>query len=251
MLIEKFGKARRRLAKEGFVATARWAFTSVFYYPLTRWLDHRFDRRWGTDTTSPLSTSKYNIDAELVGHAVSYSASPDRIFVRFLRQQELDYSDFTFIDLGCGKGRTLLLASEFSFKKIIGVEIEPAVHAICMANIATYLKNSKVSRPPIEALCTNAGDFDFPAGNIFLYLFNPFDEYIMTQVAHKLRQAIESSARLIRIVYFHPNFVSSLLTLPNIKLISEEIFRDRKSSNNVSRVATYEIAPAAKDRPDY
>lgn len=78
MLMDKIRKARRHLAEDGFVATASWALASVFYYPLTRWLDNRFDRRWGTDTTQPLSSSEYSIDAELVDHAVAYGPSPDR-----------------------------------------------------------------------------------------------------------------------------------------------------------------------------
>lgn len=132
----------------------------------------------------------------------------------------------------------------------MGVELEPTIHAICLRNIATYTKISKISQRLVEALCMNAGEYDFPDGNIFLYLFNPFDEYVMAQVVQKLRKAIESSPRIIRIVYFHPNFVASLLTLPNIKLISKESFRDRKSLNDVGRVATYEITPETKHQKE-
>src|SRR5947208_15284999 len=32
-------------------------------------------------------------------------------------------SDFTFIDLGSGKGRTLLMASDYPFRRILGVEL--------------------------------------------------------------------------------------------------------------------------------
>ncbi len=35
----------------------------------------------------------------------------------------IEFNQFTFIDLGSGKGRTLLMASDFPFRKILGVEI--------------------------------------------------------------------------------------------------------------------------------
>jgi hypothetical protein len=34
---------------------------------------------------------------------------------------------YTFLDLGCGKGRVLALAAEAGFQRIIGVEINPAL----------------------------------------------------------------------------------------------------------------------------
>lgn len=248
MIADKIRKVRRHLKEDGFVATARWAFASVFYHPAVRWLDDRFDRRYGTDTTQGLHRSKFNIDAELEAHAYHYTVSPDRVFIRFLRGQELDYSDYTFVDLGCGKGRTLLLASRFPFKNIVGVEVAPPIHAICLKNIATYRKNHRNSLRPTVALCMNAGDYEFPDGNILLYLNNPFDEYIMAQVVQKLRRAIESSPRSVRIIYSHPNYAAPLLTLPGIKLIREETFHCRASVNNLGRVASYEITPRTADR---
>lgn len=243
MILDRIRKTRRYLEEDGLVATVCWAFTSAIYYPVRHWLERSFDRRHGTDTCQAVHRRDFDIEAELAEHATNYAATPDRTFVRFLTQQELVYSDYTFVDLGCGKGRTLLLASQYPFKRIVGIEVDPAIHAICLANIATYFANSKIPRPPTDALCMSAGDFDFPEGDIFLYLFNPFDDYIMMQVAQRLRKAIESDSRCIRIVYYHPNNVVPLLSLPNIKLISEEIFRCRSSLNNLGRLATYEITP--------
>ena len=45
-----------------------------------------------------------------------------------LREQiHLDFHDFVFVDLGSGKGRTLLMASEYPFRRIVGVELLPGV----------------------------------------------------------------------------------------------------------------------------
>lgn len=243
MIINKILKTRRHLNEKGFVATVRWAFTGAFYKPVTRWLDNSFDRKYGTDTSKTVHLSEFDVDAENLEHARNYQATPDRTFLRFLAQQKLNYSSYTFIDLGCGKGRTLLLASQLPFKKIVGIELDSSIHAICEKNITTYFSNTKFIQRPMEALCMSAGEFDFPTGNIFIYLFNPFDDHIMMQVADNLRKTIESEYRYIRIVYFNPKNVGPLLSLPKITLIREETFRSRAMANNIGRMVTYEITP--------
>jgi hypothetical protein len=49
--------------------------------------------------------------------------------------------DFTFIDLGSGKGRALLMASAYPFKRIIGVEFMPELHRVAQENIRKYTEH--------------------------------------------------------------------------------------------------------------
>src|SRR6476646_1262783 len=57
-----------------------------------------------------------------------------------IQQSALSQSvgDFTFIDLGCGKGRVLLMASDYPFQKIVGVEFMPDLVGAAQKNIAGY-----------------------------------------------------------------------------------------------------------------
>ena len=63
------------------------------------------------------------------------------------------------------------------------------------------------------------------------------------QVVDNLRKAIDTEARVIRIVYFNPTNSGPLQSLPNIKLIQEETFRSRAIDNNIGRLIIYEITP--------
>jgi len=240
-VVDKWLKVRRHLQTDGFVPTMRWAVAAIFYYPVARWIDSRFDRRYGTETGISVDVAGFHVSPELRAHAVEYSASPDGVFVRFLKDQELEYPSYTFVDLGCGKGRALLLASLFPFKRAIGVELEPGIHAVCQANIEIFARTAKPPRKP-EVVQMSAGDFRFPPGDIFLYLFNPFDGHVMEQVARNLRAAIEEAPRRVRIVYFHPNHDGPLLGLPNVKVLRTEHFRDRKSKDNLGRLKVYDVA---------
>jgi hypothetical protein len=55
-----------------------------------------------------------------------------------------DVSGYTFIDMGSGKGRMLLLAAEPPFRRIIGVEFASDLDALARSNVKTY-RNPKAS----------------------------------------------------------------------------------------------------------
>lgn len=108
--------------------------------------------------------------------------------------------DFTFIDLGSGKGRVLLMASDYPFKRIVGVEFMPELHRAAQKNIAGY-SNGRQQCRHIESVCMDARDFQFPPGPLVVYLFNPFSESTFAQVLKNLRQSIEQAPRPVYIAY--------------------------------------------------
>lgn len=165
------------------------------------------------------------------------------MFLRLLKMHAVDIPTNTFIDLGCGKGRTLMLAAQLPFKAIVGVEFEPNLHEICQKNLHTYTNLCK--RVP-SVVCQDAGSFTFPEGNLLLYLFNPFNAHIMSRMADQLTEAINLSPRHIRIIYLHPNHLEPLMRLPRINIIHDERYHDRNSANNTSHVVVLESLPLDK-----
>jgi len=118
--------------------------------------------------------------------------------------------DFTFIDLGSGKGRVLLMASDYPFKRIVGVEFTPNLVSTAEKNIAGYSSDRQRCRK-IETLCMDARDFQFPSGPLVVYLFNPFSESTFAQVLENLRRSLEQSPRPVYIAYRFTEF-EGLLT---------------------------------------
>jgi SAM-dependent methyltransferase len=108
--------------------------------------------------------------------------------------------DFTFIDLGSGKGRVLLMASGYPFKRIIGVEFMPELHRAAEQNIANYSNDRQQCRQ-IETFCMDAREFQFPDGPLVVYLFNPFSEATFVAVLENLRQSIEQALRPVYVAY--------------------------------------------------
>jgi hypothetical protein len=117
--------------------------------------------------------------------------------------------EFNFIDLGSGKGRVLLMAADYPFKRIIGVEFMPALHRAAQKNISGFASDRQRCRQ-IETLCMDARNFQFPDGPLVVYLFNPFSESTFALILENLRRSIEGSARPVYIAYRFTEFGSLL-----------------------------------------
>jgi hypothetical protein len=119
------------------------------------------------------------------------------------QQSHLDFREFTFVDLGSGKGRTLLLASDYPFRRIVGVELLPALHHIAQENLQKYHSESEKCFA-LESICENATAFAFPAEPTVLYLFNPFPEAGLRRMLANLDQSLRENPRTVYVLYHNP-----------------------------------------------
>jgi SAM-dependent methyltransferase len=150
-----------------------------------------------------------------------YQPTDPALFREMMAALPVNFREFTFIDIGSGKGRTLLLASEYAFRKIIGVELIADLNRIAQENIAAYwserpapeAEGSNTGRPPapIEAFCMDARDFAFPPEPLLVYLFNPLPEAGLRQVVRNLGDSLARVPRPVWIVY-HNALLERVLT---------------------------------------
>jgi len=131
-----------------------------------------------------------------------------------------DPSDYTFVDLGSGKGRMLLIASEFPFRKVVGVEMRPDLHQQALENVRRY-KHPTAQTSRIDCRLVDATQYDFPAGKLVVYLFNPFSAEIMGRVFQRLDASFEQDRREIIVVYVYPQFGFQLKTLRHFQMWRE------------------------------
>ena len=115
----------------------------------------------------------------------------------------VDISGFTFIDLGSGKGRTLMMASEYPFGRILGVELLPELNRVACENLSVY-KNEKQLCFAIQSICGDARVFEFPPEPTVLYLFNPLPESGLSTVIRNLEASARNSPRPIIVLYYNP-----------------------------------------------
>jgi SAM-dependent methyltransferase len=100
-------------------------------------------------------------------------------------------SKYTFIDVGAGKGRGLLVASEYSFRNVVGIELNPALAAIARQNVEHWigvnLEDPTAARlAPIEVVEKDALDFELPQTPTLLFLFHPFEAPVLKQLLRRI-----------------------------------------------------------------
>lgn len=164
-----------------------------------------FDIRYGVETTKRVHLSDLHIDSPNWSYAEGYWPTPPSVFANALQDLEIRFEDFTFIDLGSGKGRVLLMASDYPFREIIGVEFSPELRAIADENIRNYHSSNQACKS-IHTYCMDFTLFDFPPGPLFVFLYNPSSEGITTKLAENLARSIEKSPRPLWVLYVTPTY---------------------------------------------
>jgi len=116
------------------------------------------------------------------------------------------FQEFTFIDLGSGKGRVLLMALEYPFRRIVGVELLPELHVIAQENVNNLLRaGAEISGPQrIELTLGDARKFGFPKEPLVVFLFNPFPVFVLREVMANLEKSITDLPRDIFVVLHNP-----------------------------------------------
>ena len=132
-----------------------------------------------------------------------YQPTDPGLFAEMIASLPIDLREFTFVDLGSGKGRTLLMASDYPFRRIVGVELLPALHQVAQENLACY-KSASQKCFTLEAVCGDATDFLFPAEPLVLYLFNPLPESGLRRVMASLAQSLSAHPRAVYVLYHNP-----------------------------------------------
>jgi len=134
------------------------------------------------------------------------------------RHTSFNLQEFTFIDLGSGKGRVLLMASEYPFRRIIGVELLPSLNRIALENIALY-KSETQKCSALNSVCGDATSFPLPEEPIVLYLFNPFPEPALKRALANLETHLHASPRVVYLLYHNPVLEHVLAAQPFLKKI--------------------------------
>ena len=128
----------------------------------------------------------------------------------------VDYSRFTFLDLGSGKGRALLMASDYPFRRILGVELVPELHRIARENIGKYRSPRQLCRA-IESCCGDASQFVFPGEPLIIYLFNPFPQSLLRRVVANLEDSLRQCPRPVFLLYHNPLLEPVLAASPVLR----------------------------------
>ena len=172
-----------------------------------RFGDLDYDWEHKVDTTRSNVSFRAQFMAELAGGP--HFASEPWLFEQIMQALPIRFQDFTFVDVGSGKRRALLMAAPYGFKRIVGVELMPELHLKAVENIGKFAA-ANPSAPPMESVCMDARDFEFPVEPLVVYLFNPFPEPVFVTVMERLRRSALATSKPLFLAYRYTEFESLL-----------------------------------------
>jgi SAM-dependent methyltransferase len=138
-----------------------------------------FDQKYGVDTFDIVRTMVTK-SPNLV-HGNRYQPSPETPVRWSIENCGMPCEETTFVDVGCGKGRVLVVAATYPFKRIVGVEYSEELAEICCRNL-----QKRGIKDRCEVVVGDAADFQFPDGDLMVFLYYPFDTAIYMRVLQNL-----------------------------------------------------------------
>jgi predicted RNA methylase len=143
------------------------------------------------------------IQSPNVKWGLPYAPWSPELFDKAIGSMPIRTDEYSFVDLGAGKGLPLLLASRYSFKSITGVEYSKTLaDAACMNISAHQAQNG--SRVSIQCICGDAAEFEFPHEPTVVYLFNPFQGKVMDRVIANIEKSLRAVPRDLWVIYANP-----------------------------------------------
>ncbi|MET0405290.1 MAG: class I SAM-dependent methyltransferase [Cystobacter sp.] len=166
-----------------------------------RLLARQFDQRFGVDTWGEPSLTEVGVPADKAreGNGI-YRGIWEGIFHEALRGLELPVGGLTFVDYGAGKGKALLLASAYPFRRIVGVEYAPGLHEVAQRNLSVFHSPTQQCFS-LGVVGADALEWEPPAEPLLCFFFNPFSDEVMERVLARLAESWYRIPRDIYLLY--------------------------------------------------
>lgn len=157
-----------------------------------------FDNSYGTRTYGridvPVNTDRLNPTVW------GYSAINHDFFREILRAVPVSLASYTFVDIGSGKGAAVLMASEFPFRRLIGVELNPELAAEARRNVVQFNRKTGKHIDPEWSV----GDYfkwSAPSEPCLFFFNNPFPEALTLRALERLESMLARNGQPALLVF--------------------------------------------------
>jgi SAM-dependent methyltransferase len=177
---------------------------------------HPFDRQFGTDTGGLIPH-----DGLVTGHAndahitAYYAVAPSILdtLIDLWQQSSPPYAidRYTFLDVGAGKGRAMLIASLHPFRQVAGIELNPALAAITRNNLQLFAEHPEASQlAPVTVFEGDALEAPLPSTPTVAFLFHPFEAPVLRRFLARAKQHFAERPGAFDILYVNAEHASVL-----------------------------------------
>jgi len=178
--------------------------------------ERRYDRQLGIDTAGYIETAELDLNPDAIRRGMPYGATPPLIAKFLIEKIAAKARDFTFVDVGSGKGRVLLIAAGIPFRQVVGFEHSAMLNAVAAANIRQFAQ-AHPDAAPITLATGDAARLPLPDGPLVLFLFNSLGPEAVKDFAAGVKASYLKSPRKIICIYYntaHPDAFEEIGIFP-------------------------------------
>jgi SAM-dependent methyltransferase len=202
---------------------------------------HPFDHANGVRTSGLVAGRHLKSGHRHDRHATAYYGVAPSVFHALLQRWRRSGSaarveETTFVDVGAGMGRAMLLAAELPFRAVIGVELNPTLVGIARRNLTVWRKAGR-AQSPMRLACGDAAEFVFPRGPCLAFLFNPFGAAVMRRLLRRLAANFQDRPGQLDLLYVNNEQEGTLEMQTGLV----RLFHGRVRRSRVDAVADHRI----------
>jgi SAM-dependent methyltransferase len=200
--------------------------------------DLLFERRLGVRTSGDIGLGELGIAAD---GRVQYRPAGWLSLRRILPAYAVTTDD-VFLDIGSGKGRIILMAAAYPFRRVIGVELSTRLIQIAQDNIDGCKATLRCK--DIVLVNADAVGYEIPDDVTVVFMNNPVRGATFVAVVQQVLASYDRRPRTIRIVYANPIEEPALLSTGRIRMIRRTRgFRPGREWSRSNSVALYTVLP--------
>jgi len=196
-----------------------WKYISHFFYVAINWniwmaffmlYDNiRGSLKYGANTFIPVELKHLTITNGDKKKASPYEAVSFYMLEQLFGAFRKISNQTSVIDLGCGKGRMMLVAPHFCFDNINGIDFAKELCEQAVANMQR--KEKQFPNIDWKVLNQNVEDYAIHANDSVFFMFNPFSSAVLKKFLHNLDVSCHQFPRTTYFIYASPQHQQLLL----------------------------------------
>ena len=164
--------------------------------------DYWFEKRHGLAMLGDIESENFVIDSQNNALSAGYGPTRKRHFRKLMVHLALPLGS-VFVDVGCGAGKILLMATQYPFKRIVGIEFSPWLCNLARANLKVFKQRFAIV-PNVEIMTLEITDYEIQPDETVFFMCNPFRGAVMTSFLDNLAASREAHPRPIWLLYNNP-----------------------------------------------
>ena len=166
---------------------------------------HPFDVKNGVRTSGLIAGRHLKSGHRHDRHVTAYYGVAPSVFQSLVRRWRrsglaVPVEAFTFVDMGAGMGRAVLMSAEMSFREVVGVELNPTLARIARRNLTAWRAAGR-AKTRMRMVCGDATEFKLPGGPCLIFLFNPFGATVMRRLLARIAESFAGRPGQLDLLY--------------------------------------------------